>query len=455
MDATLSAKQLAAAAVERDRYADLLRAASICVVVLGHWLMAVIYAVDGHVEFTNILGLVPGLWPATWVFQVMPIFFLVGGFANYKTLGKMPAKLAGYGAFVAKRVARLVKPVLVLLAVWIPLAAVLQALGLVGQEALAVVTVPVSQPLWFIGVYLIVTALAPPFLALHRRYRTAVPTVLLVAAAAVDLARLKGGFPHVGVLNVAFVWLLAQQLGFFYGDAESSLYRPPRAALVLLMLCCLGTLGVLTTIGPYPRSMVGLPGEQISNMNPPTVCLAILAVFQACAIMLVRGPASRALERPRLWLAVVLVNTRIMTIYLWHLTALLLVFPLVLRGIFPSPEPASLAWWVTRVPWVLLLMFVSAFLVVIFGRFELRPMDSLLRAAGSVRPLVAATAVAFVALGVLGIAAGGIVDFWSPHGRRLVVLPVSPASSVGVLLVGLALLRLGGAPPKLRASVTA
>lgn len=180
-----------------------------------------------------------------------------------------------------------------------------------------------------------------------------------------------------------------------------------------------------------------------------------LPVFQACAIMLVRGPASRALERPRLWLAVVLVNTRIMTIYLWHLTALLMVLPIVVWGIFPLPEPASLAWWLTRVPWVLLLTFASALLVAIFGRFELRPMDSLLMAAASVRPTVAATAVAFVALGVLGIAAGGIVDFWSPDGRRLVVLPVSPASSVGVLLAGLVLLKLGGLPPKLRASVRA
>lgn len=116
-------------------------------------------------------------------------FFLVGGFANHKTLERMAASGGGYGAFVAKRMARLMKPVLVLLAVWIPLAALLQIFGLVGQEVLAVVTVPVSQPLWFIGVYLIVTALAPPFLTLHRRYRAAVPTILSVAAAAVDLAR--------------------------------------------------------------------------------------------------------------------------------------------------------------------------------------------------------------------------------------------------------------------------
>ena len=70
----------------RDRAVDLLRAASIAVVVLGHWLMAVVAWTDGRFRTGNVLGMVPGLWAATWVLQVMPVFFFVGGFSNLVSL---------------------------------------------------------------------------------------------------------------------------------------------------------------------------------------------------------------------------------------------------------------------------------------------------------------------------------------------------------------------------------
>ncbi|HSK37961.1 MAG TPA: hypothetical protein VLA80_14615 [Actinomycetota bacterium] len=51
--------------VDRDRFADLLRVASILVVVAGHWLMAVVVWRDGRAQGGNALALVPGLWLAT------------------------------------------------------------------------------------------------------------------------------------------------------------------------------------------------------------------------------------------------------------------------------------------------------------------------------------------------------------------------------------------------------
>ena len=63
----------------RDRYVDLLRAFSISVVVLGHWLIAIIYLKDGRVSGENALHVIPGLWLSTWILQVMPLFFFVGG----------------------------------------------------------------------------------------------------------------------------------------------------------------------------------------------------------------------------------------------------------------------------------------------------------------------------------------------------------------------------------------
>ena len=51
--------------------------------VLGHWLMVAITP-DGHI--TNALAVVPALQPLTWLLQVMPLFFLVGGFSNRASL---------------------------------------------------------------------------------------------------------------------------------------------------------------------------------------------------------------------------------------------------------------------------------------------------------------------------------------------------------------------------------
>jgi hypothetical protein len=69
-----SARDLAAATPStRNRYVDLLRFVSIAVVVLGHWLIAVLGFRDGRFVGENLLEIFPDVQIATWVFQVMPI----------------------------------------------------------------------------------------------------------------------------------------------------------------------------------------------------------------------------------------------------------------------------------------------------------------------------------------------------------------------------------------------
>ena len=81
---TLGIADLAAATpASRDRYVDFLRALSILVVVCGHWTIALIFWDGGVIRSTSAIGKTPGLWMATWLFQVMPVFFFVGGYANY------------------------------------------------------------------------------------------------------------------------------------------------------------------------------------------------------------------------------------------------------------------------------------------------------------------------------------------------------------------------------------
>jgi Acyltransferase family len=107
IDTSAVAHRVAAATpVDRDRFADLLRVASILAVVAGHWLMAVVVWRDGRVQGGNALSLVPGLWLSTWLLQVMPLFFFVGGLANL-----VSARRAGsWARFVRGRAARLLRP---------------------------------------------------------------------------------------------------------------------------------------------------------------------------------------------------------------------------------------------------------------------------------------------------------------------------------------------------------
>ena len=165
-----SAARIAAATpAGRDRYVDLLRAASIAVVVLGHWLMAVVGWQDGRFTGSNALVAVPVLKHATWLLQVMPVFFFVGGFSNLVSLDAVARRGGRYADFIDSRVTRLLRPVTVLLAVSVSLTLLLQ-LTAIPDASLRAVTKLVVQLLWFVGAYLLVVALAPLLLRAHRRW---------------------------------------------------------------------------------------------------------------------------------------------------------------------------------------------------------------------------------------------------------------------------------------------
>ncbi|HEX8134416.1 MAG TPA: acyltransferase, partial [Actinomycetes bacterium] len=299
----------------RDRYVDFLRVVSIVTVVLGHWTIAAVRRSGDGLAAGNLLSTTPWLWLATWVLQVMPVFFLVGGFSNMVSWQALERRGGGYVEYLSGRMARLLRPVLVFTAAWLVLPPVLGRLGVPGGQVELVGKV-VAQPLWFLGVYLVAVALAPAMVRLHRRFRLWVPVALAAAAAAVDAVRLAAGVEQVGYLNLLLVWVLVQQLGFYYADG--TLGRLPRRALAGLAAAGLAGLVVLTATRLYPPSMVGLPGEE-SNMSPPTVCIVALAVWQLGLVMLLRPRVSAWLARRGPWTAVIAVGSMAMTLYLWHL----------------------------------------------------------------------------------------------------------------------------------------
>ena len=113
----------------RDRYVDFLRAASIAVVVIGHWTIAVISWDDGVIRSTSAVGRAPGLWLATWLFQVMPVFFFVGGYSNFVAYESARRRGGSAVGFIRSRARRLLVPSLALVGVWAAVQVMLHVTG--------------------------------------------------------------------------------------------------------------------------------------------------------------------------------------------------------------------------------------------------------------------------------------------------------------------------------------
>ena len=318
---THAARLAAQTPPERNRYVDFLRAASICVVIFGHWLVVAPYTEDGQLVVADALSLIPWTHWLTWLLQVMPIFFLVGGFAN--AIGWQSAQGrpdSSYALWLAGRLQRLVSPVLPVLAVW-----ALIGLGAVWLDADRALLKIASQfallPAWFLVVYILMVLLVPLAYRAWQRYGFASFWALAAAAVLVDLLALGVGWRALGWLNYLFVWLAVHQLGFAW---QAGRMGGPRRCL-LWAAGGMAALVALVALGPYPVSMVSVRGEEISNSLPPNLTLLALGVCQSGLLLALERPARRLLERGALWTATVLINGMIMTIFLWHVTTLLLV----------------------------------------------------------------------------------------------------------------------------------
>jgi fucose 4-O-acetylase-like acetyltransferase len=426
----------------RDRYVDFLRVTSIATVVLGHWTITAVGRSSDGLAAGNVLSATPWLWLATWVFQVMPVFFFVGGFANMVSWQAMDRRGGGYVEFLSGRMGRLLRPVLVFVIVWLVLPLILGRLGLPSDQVELVGEV-MGQPLWFLGVYLVVVALAPVMVRLHRRFRLWVPATLAAVAAAVDTLRFAAGLQEVGYLNLLVVWTLVQQVGFFYADG--TLPRLSRRALAGLAAIGLGSLVVLTGSGRYPPSMVGLPGEE-SNMTPPTICIIALTVWQVALVMLGRGRVSAWLARRGPWTLVIAVGSLAMTLYLWHISAMVALYGLVLAVGGPLPAPGTGPWWATRPVWLALLAAVLTPMALALSRFE-RPGRAERNATAAVHAVETPTGrlavvlgLVLATLGLLGFTTTGFTPLLDPEATLLLVR-VDPLQNLVHLVAGIYLAR--------------
>ena len=130
-----------------------------------------------------------------------------------------------------------------------------------------------TQLLWFLGVYLIVTALTPLFVPTTPWRAALVVVALLAACGLVDAARFFAGIPAVvGLLNFCDRGPCRRTSGRALARRPA---RVPRGVIALVAAGCVGLNLALIAHGPWPLSMVGMPGAEVSNMAPPTVVLAL------------------------------------------------------------------------------------------------------------------------------------------------------------------------------------
>ena len=98
--------------------------------------------------------------------------------------------------------------------------------------------------------------------------------------------------------------------------------------------------------------------------------------FIAVGLLLaIETPMRRALDNVRLWAATVLINSMIMTVYLWHMSVLAAVAAIIyyLGGYGLGVEPGSAAWWYTRPAWIGFLMVVLLPVATVLAAVERSP----------------------------------------------------------------------------------
>ena len=358
---------------ERNRVVDVWRAGAILMVVLGHWLAASIWLQpNDEIVLLNSLEWVPYAGWITWVVQVMPIFFLAGGYANARALTKVSVGDERRRDWITARMRRLFTPVIPLLVVWVVLILVLRVF--VPVEVVYAGAMSATVPVWFLAVYLTLTALAPFTYRWWQRSGPVTIAVLAAAAIVVDVARLGFDVPGLGWANFVFVWGAVHQVGYWWSDRDRRDALPPKVGW-LIATSALAILIAVTWVEWYPVAMVGVPGAGVTNMTPPTFAIALLGAVQFGLIVGTQPAVRRWAQRARAWHAVVAFSGVIMTLYLWHLSAMSLV---AAAGLFTFDggafrvEPGTTLWWATRPLWLAVLIAMTLPLVFAFATFEWR-----------------------------------------------------------------------------------
>lgn len=408
----------------RDGAVDLVRVVLLGAVVLLHALMAgVALDASGGPILVNAMDGWSGFGPLSWFVQIMPLFFVLGGFSARVQWTRRQASGGDWAGYVNGRMRRLLRPAL---PAFVATAALLLGLHATGAADLAgIAGFRVGQPFWFLGVYLGVTALVPVMSLLHDRRPAATFALLAGGAFAVDLVRVGTGVDAIGLLNMAFVWLLMQQLGFALADGAFD--RIPALAKAALGGAALAAAGVLTAVGLGAGDMYGA-------LNPPMGVLALLGVAQVMAFLIARPVLRRVAAVPVVARAVSVVGARSMTVYSWHMLVIVALSGILLLLPIELPALLSDGWWASRPLWFAVVLLAVGLMAAAAGGSEARRERDTTTTS---RTAAAATAAVGVAAVIMVLAAGVHPWAWFGCAAVIAILLARPSRALPLLRAAL------------------
>jgi hypothetical protein len=340
----------------RNLAADFYRVSGVVLIVLGHWLAGSVTYHDGYFGRQNPLVDQPWTQWLTWPFQAVPTFFLVAGYAGAVSwTHRRDTDGVSRQTWLRHRLARVLGPTTAYVAL---VSAVVVALGVrhVAGATLEYAGWAVAMHLWFLAVYLVVVSLTPAAIAAQRRWGLLAPAVLAVGVVVVDAVGLGGHPPHLRVLNYLLCWGAVYQLGIAWHEGALAGRKP-----VLLAVGSAVALALLILLGPYPVSMIGVPGQTVQNADPPSTAMLAFACAQAGLVMALAPALNRALRAGFVQRMLTRANANVMALYLWHMIPVVIVaivgYP---AGLLPQPIEGTVEWWLARLEWVVILSLVTA-----------------------------------------------------------------------------------------------
>lgn len=392
------------------------------IVVIFHTLLWQILFVDGQIQ---VVPWAPGpvWWGISWIFAIIPVFFVAAGYSNAVVVDKWRATGEPYEGFLTLRGSKLLGPMTLFMIVFTALGTAAAWLGWADQAV--VLSRQFAQLLWFLVTYLLLLAGAPLGVWLHDHWGGWVMVPLLAGVIAIDVAVRTSGNFELQWVNLLFVWPLAHQWGIAYHRGWFRGWSPP------ILLAALGAgiaLIALLVFGfGYPAAAVAWADIPVANLLPPTLAIAALGWCQTVVMAFLEQArvADRLSERTAK--LVRLTNALLLSVYLWHI-ALIVAIGAILAGLtllWPAAAPVLLN------PLLLVVaeLVAVAFVVPLIARVELRLVPT--PTPGS--PHRALTLIGFAAF---------VVGIWAVWQFGAVLTPIDPAGVTAVMtyLVGAGLL---------------
>ncbi|MDR1767366.1 MAG: acyltransferase [Propionibacteriaceae bacterium] len=399
----------------RNHLIDLARVAAMVVVVTFH---AVLYCVDVANGQVSVVPWAPGpvVWGLTWALTLLPLFFVTAGYGAAVTCQRHHGQ--PYAAYLDSRFRKMLGPLTLFLVTFT--VASTAASWFIGVDMAVALSSRFAQLLWFMVVYLALTAAAP----LLTRWLDARPALTLLTPAAtaiaVDaLARWRGDW-DIHWMNLATVWTLAYCLGAAYQRGWFARLRT--RTLWGVVAGCAACLATLVFAFGYPPSVVGFADMLVANLQPPTFAAIPLTLAQTCVLALL-DRAGVGQRLPTRFLPVLgVLNALVFSTYLWHIIAIIMADGLLALVALLLPATAPVA---TSLPLCALVTWaMAAWLIPLLARAESRLIPPAPQRAGG------GVVVGFAAL---------VVGMWLVWQFGAVVHPRSPlgVAAVAVTLAGL------------------